>query len=183
MFINLNVHSHYSLMSSVISVDDLINHARKNNQTHVALIDINTMFGTMEFYHKARANKLIPIIGLQITYQNEPLVLIAKDYAGYKNLLKVSSYVCTNTTYDINDYLSSLFVITRDKSKIKFLKSNKGVYSTNSQADDVIAVKECFYQNKADVKLLKALLAIKNNQRLSDYDSNHDFDNMYMLTI
>jgi DNA polymerase III alpha subunit len=45
----------------------------------------------------------------------------------------------------------------------------------------VIAVKECFCENKADVKLLKALLAIKHSCQLTDYDNNHDYDNAYML--
>jgi DNA polymerase-3 subunit alpha len=169
-------------MSSVISIDELIHHSKDNKQTHVALIDINTMFGTMEFYQKAKANNLTPIIGLQINYQNETLVLVAKDYAGYKNLLKISSYTCTNTTFDINKYFSSLFVITHSQHPLKFLKSNKDVYSTNSHSDNVIAVQECFFRNKADVRLLKALLAIKGNQQLSDYDNNHEFDGKYMLS-
>lgn len=182
MFVNLNAHSHYCLMSSTLVVDDLIEFAKKHKQTHVAMVDVNVMYGVLEFYNKAKANGLVPVIGLQITYENQPLILIAKDYAGYKNLLKISSHVCANIPFNINDFISSLFIIVRNKDQAKFLKSNKDVYSSNSNATDVIAIQECFFENKSDVKLLKALLAIKNNQQLSDYDSNHDYDNLHMLT-
>jgi DNA polymerase-3 subunit alpha len=105
-------------MSSTISIDDLIAHAKNNKQTHVCLIDINVMHGALEFYQKAKANNLIPITGLQINYKNELVILVARDYVGYKNLLKISSCVCSNKTYDLNDYLASLFIIVRDKQNI-----------------------------------------------------------------
>jgi DNA polymerase-3 subunit alpha len=169
-------------MSSTISVDDLIKNAKKNKLSHVALIDINTMYGALEFYNKAKANNLIPIIGLQINYQNHRLVLIAKDYVGYQTLIKISSFVCSDIPFDINDFITSLFIIVESKHSIPALKTIKGVYSANSADDGVIAIQECFFENKHDVKLLKSLLAIKNNQLLSDFDDLHDFDDKYMLS-
>jgi DNA polymerase-3 subunit alpha len=99
---------------SSISIDDIINHALRNKQKYVVLVDINNMYGAMEFYQKATANKLIPIIGLQINYQNEKVILIAKDNDGYHNLLKISSRTMTNTTYDINQYLDNVCVIVNN---------------------------------------------------------------------
>jgi DNA polymerase-3 subunit alpha len=67
MFINLAAHSHYSLLMSSMSIDDIINFAIRQKQKYVALVDINVMYGTIEFYNKAIANKLHPVIGLKIT--------------------------------------------------------------------------------------------------------------------
>jgi DNA polymerase-3 subunit alpha len=104
---------------SSMSIDDIINHARANKQKYVALVDINNMYGAMEFYQKAKANKLIPIIGLQVTYQNQKVILIAKNNQGYHNLVKISSRVMTSATYDIKDFISNTYVIVEDVSNTK----------------------------------------------------------------
>ena len=82
MFINLCVHSYFSLLMSSMSIDDIINYAIKNKQKYVCLVDLNNMYGAMEFYNKALANNLIPIIGLHIKYNNEDFYLIAKNNLG-----------------------------------------------------------------------------------------------------
>jgi DNA polymerase-3 subunit alpha len=94
-----------------MSIDDIIYHARQHQQKYVALVDINNMYGAMEFYQKATASGLIPIIGLQITYENEKVILIAKNDDGYHELVKISSKVMTNTQYDINDLINNVYVI------------------------------------------------------------------------
>jgi DNA polymerase-3 subunit alpha len=104
---------------SSISIDDIINHACINKQKYVALVDINNMYGAMEFYQKAIANNLIPIIGLQLTYQNTKVVLIAKNNNGYHNLIKISSCVMTSVEYDINNYLTDTYVIVESVNNAK----------------------------------------------------------------
>jgi len=88
MFINLNVHSHYSLLNSTLSIDDLIKYALDNKQPYVCLTDLNNMYGCIEFYDKAKAHNLTPIIGLEFEYQNATLVAYAKNYNGYLKLIK-----------------------------------------------------------------------------------------------
>jgi DNA polymerase-3 subunit alpha len=93
------------------SIDDIINFAVTNKQEYVSLMDINTMYGTMEFYHKATANNLKPIIGLKINYKNENVYLVARNKMGYDNLVRISSFINIGEEYDINKYLDNLFVI------------------------------------------------------------------------
>jgi DNA polymerase-3 subunit alpha len=104
---------------SSISIDDIINHAKKHKQTHVALIDINNMYGAMEFYQKAVANNLKPISGLQVTYENKKVVLVAKNNDGYHNLVKLSSCILTNTKYDINEYAPGNYLIVHSARESK----------------------------------------------------------------
>ena len=49
--INLNVKSNYSLLSSCLTIDDIINYSKTNNDDICALCD-NNMYGVMEFYNK-----------------------------------------------------------------------------------------------------------------------------------
>jgi DNA polymerase-3 subunit alpha len=49
------------------------------------------------------------------------------------------------------------------------------------KANAPIALQECFFENKGDVKYLKALMAIGSDQQLSTFDSQHDYDDKYML--
>jgi DNA polymerase-3 subunit alpha len=166
---------------SSISIDDIINHAKKHKQTHVALVDINSMYGAMEFYQKATANNLKPIIGLQTTYENEKIVLIAKNNDGYHNIVKLSSRILTKEKYDINDYIGDNYLIVHNTRNTKWLKRKNDVYSVISDGDAPIALQECFFENKGDVKYLKALMAIGSDRQLSEFDNEHTYDDYYML--
>lgn len=182
-FINLNVHSYYSLLMSSISIDDIILYAVKNKQKYVSLIDIKTMYGSMEFYQKAIKNNLKPIIGLQITYQEENVILIAKNFEGYQNLMKISSFINTNTSFELNKYIDNLLVIVKDVKNIKWTNNiNDNFYSYNQSSFNPIAIRECFYLNKQDLKYVKALYAIKNNLLYSDTENITEYDDKFFLS-
>lgn len=116
MFVNLNTRSYYSLLSTNLSISEIIDFAVKNNQTHVCLTDLNVLYGAVEFYNLAKKNHLIPIIGLEIFDHstNSELVLIAKNNSGYLNLIKISSFASSNLEFDLFKYLDeNLFVIVK----------------------------------------------------------------------
>ena len=89
MYLPINIKTDYSLQSSMIKIDDLIALAKSYNYTSLTLTD-NNMFGAMEFYKKCVQNNIKPIIGLELKYKDN-IILYAKNYAGYKNLIKISS--------------------------------------------------------------------------------------------
>ena len=182
MFLNLLTHSYFSLLMSSMSIDDIINYAIKNKQKYVCLVDLNNMYGAMEFYNKALANNLIPIIGLHIKYNNEDFYLIAKNNLGYKNLIKISSKIMTNEKYDLEDYVDSLFIITQDIDKIEWLKQKDSAFSLDQSKTNPIAARSCYFENKEDVIFVKALNAISNEQKLEDYDDIKTFDKSYLLS-
>ena len=59
-FIHLHNHSHYSLLDGACRIDDLIRAAAENNMGAVALTDHGVMFGTIEFYKKAKKAGKLP---------------------------------------------------------------------------------------------------------------------------
>ena len=68
----------YSLLSSLIKVDDLIKYAKENNLKAIAICDDN-MYGTMEFITKCQKENINPIIGLDIIKKDYKIELYAKN--------------------------------------------------------------------------------------------------------
>ena len=92
-YINLRLHSAYSLCEGAVKIQDLIHTCETNNIPAIAITDTNNMFGALEFATKAAASGVQPIIGLQIDVWSDhtiaPVVLYAKNEQGYKNLMKL----------------------------------------------------------------------------------------------
>jgi len=105
MFCHLHVHSHYSLLDGLPKIDDLIKYVKELGMTAVALTDHGVMYGVVEFFKKAKKEGIKPIIGMEayvapngihlkrakIDEERYHLVLLAKNYQGYKNLIKLST--------------------------------------------------------------------------------------------
>jgi len=103
-FVHLHVHSHYSLLDGAAKIDDLVAAAVEMKMPAIALTDHGNMFGAIEFYNKARAKGLRPIIGSEVYVAPNSrkdkdktqrrayhLVLLAKNNKGYMNLMKLVS--------------------------------------------------------------------------------------------
>ncbi|MFP6624442.1 MAG: PHP domain-containing protein, partial [Myxococcota bacterium] len=62
-FVHLHLHTEYSLLDGAIKHNPLFERAKSMNMPAVAQTDHGNLFGTVEFYEKARANGVKPIIG------------------------------------------------------------------------------------------------------------------------
>jgi len=106
-FVHLHCHSHYSLLDGASSVNKLINKAKSHGMSALALTDHGNLHGALEFYQKAKAAGINPIIGYEAyvapksrfsrgdaTSSKEAafhLTLLAQNRAGFKNLIKLAS--------------------------------------------------------------------------------------------
>ncbi|MBI4653274.1 DNA polymerase III subunit alpha [Candidatus Kuenenbacteria bacterium] len=104
-FSHLHIHSHYSLLDGLPKIDELLDWAKKLNMDSLALTDHGNMYGVVEFYQKAKAQGIKPIIGVEfylatdgmqnrrpnIDNKQYHLVLLAKNLQGYKNLIKLTT--------------------------------------------------------------------------------------------
>jgi DNA polymerase-3 subunit alpha len=109
-FIHLHVHSAYSLSEGALQVKQLANLAKAAKMPAVAITDTGNLFGALEFSEALTDKGIQPIIGCSLKVDMEPppeegalrhattgmrrlpsLVLLAKDEAGYANLMKLSS--------------------------------------------------------------------------------------------
>jgi DNA polymerase-3 subunit alpha len=108
-FIHLHTHSHYSLLDGMSKIRDLVAKAKSFGMTSLALTDHGVMYGAIEFYKACKSADIKPIIGVEayiaertrfdkesnIDNKRYHLTLLAKNYTGYKNLMKLvsASYV------------------------------------------------------------------------------------------
>ena len=114
MYIPLYNKSNYTLLSSLLKIDDLITYAEKNNISSLSLTD-TTMYGTMEFITKCKNRSIKPIIGLDVILNDYNIILYAKDYQGYKSLIKLSTIQNERkiTEEDISTYNENLIVVIK----------------------------------------------------------------------
>lgn len=105
-FTHLHLHSQYSLLDGAITFDKLFKRCKQLQMDSVAVTDHGNMFGAVEFYTKAIAAHIKPIIGIEayvaprsrfdrqkttITDAAYHLLLLAENNTGYQNLLKLAS--------------------------------------------------------------------------------------------
>ena len=90
MIIPFNIKTDASLLKSLIKIDDLINIAKEYNYEALTITD-NKMYNVMSFYHKCLISNIKPIIGIELTINNNTFLLYAKDILGYYNLVRITS--------------------------------------------------------------------------------------------
>ena len=102
-FVHLHNHSHYSLLSALPKIDELVDEAAKLGMDALALTDSGNLYGAIDFYKASKKKGLKPIIGVDfyvaarsrkdmaagIDNRRARLVLLAMNEVGYKNLLEL----------------------------------------------------------------------------------------------
>jgi len=105
-FVHLHNHTHYSLLDGACRIEDMMKLATEYKMPALAITDHGNMFGAIEFFKKAKASGIKPIIGVEAYVAPESrfekttqkgrdnayhIVLLAKNQEGYRNLLKLVS--------------------------------------------------------------------------------------------
>jgi DNA polymerase-3 subunit alpha len=65
-FVHLHNHTHFSLLDAAASPQTLIDAAKADGQSALAITDHGVMFGCFEFYKKAKKSGIKPIIGCEV---------------------------------------------------------------------------------------------------------------------
>jgi DNA polymerase-3 subunit alpha len=92
MFIHLRVHSEYSIIDSIITLDTLIEQCVKNNMPAVALTDQSNLFAAIKFYKAAQSAGLKPILGADVYIKDGGrITLLCQNNMGYRNLTELIS--------------------------------------------------------------------------------------------
>lgn len=102
-FIHLHVHSHYSLLNALPTPKELAKAAKADGQDALAITDAGALYGAIDFYKACTYNEIKPILGLDaflaprsrhdketnIDKPRSRVVLLAKTFAGYQNLIQL----------------------------------------------------------------------------------------------
>ena len=201
MYIPLFNKSNYTLLSSLLKIDDLIDYAKKQNISAIALTDTN-MYGTMEFIKKCESQNIKPIIGLHVLLDDFSLILYAKDYLGYKSLIKLSTIQNERkiTIEDLSNHNKNLIAVIELKYSAYF-QTLQNIYEeiylgyqTKQEelealliTENVIFIRESLYKTKNDVEVLPYLYRIRDGKTISEdiiYDvDNHELDITNLLDL
>ncbi len=104
-FVHLNIHSHYSLLDALGSPADIVKYAKEQGFKALGITDNSYLYGAVEFFKAAKKEEMKPIIGVDFHIapgsrfdkssadENKPfrLTVLAKDFTGYQNLMKLST--------------------------------------------------------------------------------------------
>ena len=106
-FVHLHTHSEYSLLDGANRIPELVAHVRKLGMDSLAVTDHGNMHAAWTFYEHAKTQKIRPILGFEAylafgprTAREKPagapapyshLVLLARNRAGYRNLVRLTS--------------------------------------------------------------------------------------------
>ena len=106
-FIHLHNHSDNSLLDGAQNIPSVLETITDLGMDSVALTEHGNLFGAISFYKKAKDKNIKPIIGCEVYVakgsrfqkdrssgmgQYNHLVLIAQNYQGYKNLMKIVTH-------------------------------------------------------------------------------------------
>jgi DNA polymerase-3 subunit alpha len=104
-FVHLHCHSHYSLLDGASPIDRLVERAKILGMSGLALTDHGNLHGALEFYQKAKAAGVNPIVGYEAYVAPQSrhikeggtressyhLTLLAQNRTGFQNLMKLAS--------------------------------------------------------------------------------------------
>ncbi|MBI2026124.1 MAG: DNA polymerase III subunit alpha [Candidatus Levybacteria bacterium] len=104
-FVHLHNHSEYSLLDGLSKIKDMVSRVKELGMNAIAITDHGNMYGVIQFYKECVAENIKPIIGAEIYVAKRSrhdkeagidsdanhLILLAKDFNGYKNLMKIIS--------------------------------------------------------------------------------------------
>lgn len=173
MYTPLYVKTDYSLLSSLIKIDELVENLKKKNISSCAIVDDN-LYGTMEVIHKFNKAGIKPIIGLDL----KEILLYAKTSEGYYNLVKIETLknkdelsqeslikysndlilICFNKeTYNMyKDSLTDIFIGIKNKQEEQLYK------------EETVYINKTLYLEKNLYKYLPYIFMIRDGKTISD---------------
>ena len=158
-FNQFKIHTQYSICEGAVKIEELKEFCKKNKIKSLGLSDTCNLSGALEFSENLSSAGTQPIIGTQILFKYKKefiglIPLIAKNYDGYKNIIKLSSksYLENSETTDphcqLDDLLNNsngIIVLTGSIKCIFGSLFNKGLF--NEIEEILIKLKKKFGDN------------------------------------
>lgn len=170
-FIHLHLHTQYSLLDGACRIPELLALAKNYKMDSLAITDHGNMFGAVEFYMEAQKAGIKPIVGCEVYMAPKSrldksssgiedaayhLILLARDEAGYHNLMKLVSIAYLEGFYYrpridkeiLSQYSKGLIAMTAClKGEVPVLLQEKRFNDALKAADDLMHIvgKDNFY--------------------------------------
>ena len=173
MYTPLYVKTDYSLLSSLIKIDELVECLKKKNISSCAVVDDN-LYGTMEVIHKFNKAGIKPIIGLDL----KEILLYAKTSEGYYNLVKIETLKNKDELSQENliKYSNDLILICFNKETYNMYKDSftdifigiKNKQEEQLYKEETVYINKTLYLEKNLYKYLPYIFMIRGGKTISD---------------
>lgn len=189
MYIPLYVKTENSLLKSMIRIPDLIAYAKEHHLKALAIVDDN-LYGAYEFYKACLQADIKPIIGLEITLEQNKILLYCENEEGYSHLIQLAT-IQSEREVDLSDlskHSEGLLCIVPVASKNQYQNCSKIYkdiwigYQTKQEkqllkGENLVYIQEILCLEKNDLEYLPYLYAIKDGKTL---DEIPNFSNCYL---
>src|SRR5271157_3263751 len=111
-FTHLHLHTEYSLLDGACDVYKLVDRVAALGQKSVAMTDHGNIYGAVHFFEAAKEKGIKPILGCELYISknedhrtpgegddNNHLLVLAQNEAGYRNLIRITSEASLNGFY------------------------------------------------------------------------------------
>lgn len=155
IFSHLRVSSEYSISQGLLTIDQIVDCAKKNTIPSVALTDKSNMFAMVKFFNKCEAAGIKPISGASIRVifdgddSSHELLCLAKNNDGHRNLMQAISFAHNNYTYqtpiinfnDLKSFKDNIVIVSggKDSHIFELSKQNK-LNEVEKKIDDFLTV-------------------------------------------
>lgn len=173
MYTPLYVKTDYSLLSSLIKIDELVECLKKKNISSCAVVDDN-LYGTMEVIHKFNKAGIKPIIGLDL----KEILLYAKTSEGYYNLVKIETLKNKDelSQESLIKYSNDLILICFNKETYNMYKDSftdifigiKNKQEEQLYKEETVYINKTLYLEKNLYKYLPYIFMIRDGKTISD---------------
>jgi len=190
-YVPLQVKTSYSMLNSLNAIPKLIAKCLELGIKEIAITDSNNMFGVMEFYKECKKNNIKPIIGIELDILNSKILLYAKNYEGYQNLIKLSTIVSDRKLEieDLTNHSNNLILVmpySYYNKEIYNLYKEKYIGYSNIEEKEKIKEKKVYINNvsyleKNEYIYLNYAYLIKEGKVLGDSPLDKYKDN-YLKT-
>ena len=140
-FSHLRVSSEYSITQGLLTINQLVDCAKKHSVPSLALTDKSNMFAMVKFFNKCESAGIKPISGSSIRVifdgddSSHELLCLAKNNNGHKNLMRAISKAHNNYSYqtpilnfnDLEEFRNDVIVISggKDSHIFELIKRKK----------------------------------------------------------
>ena len=142
---NLYIRSAYTLLSSLCSINNIVELAKRYGYNSLALVDKNVLAGAPTFKNACLKNNIQAIYGMEIDLRVMdniyPVILYAKNDNGFKNLMKLSSEININ---DLNDIDIELLNKYKQENFICLYSNNMPLLEYRDYNEGFLKQKELF---------------------------------------
>jgi error-prone DNA polymerase len=175
-------------MRGVNGLREILERARKQQCSHLALTEVNGLWGFIHFVQTARDYGIEPICGANLISENADVVLLVESQTGYENLCRLISAQHENKHEPVDlilRYHKGLFILSHQEYVIQklyqtvpdshlFVEMRIGQEEGKllSLAEDYrlepVVTGDVYFLNPEEQRIHKLLRAIDNNTTLSE---------------